>query len=227
MTSIPGAVFGSATVIFIAIAFLLLIATVGSLMTYVIIVIANRADPDPTGKRPMAAYLFGGAFLSLWISYLGSIIIVEGLVSLMDTVAPNSNTIARIVVVGFLMVLVGGVAHMIHRQRGLALSDSETDPSSPTKRVMRSYVAAVSFISVLIALVSAVVLGYLIFQLAAPGVFGASGTRIDVLSSVIDWLYIVGATAFIFFSHQALAPETLRLLPRNWPTPNTPRYDEE
>lgn len=214
MTSISGAVLGSASLVFIAIAFLLFISTAGSLMTYVIIVIANRADPDPSGKRPMAAYLFGGAFFSLWLSYLGSIIIVEALVSLMDTVAPNSNTIARIVVAGFLMVLVGGVAHMTHRQRGLALADSETDPSSPTKRVMRSYVAAVSFITVLIGLISAIVLGYLIFQLVAPGVFGASGTRVDVLSSVIDWLYIVGATTVIFVTHQALAPTNLRLLAR-------------
>jgi hypothetical protein len=214
MTSMPGAVIGSAAVVFVAIAFLLIVSTVGSLMTYVIIVIANRADPDPSGKRPMAAYLFGGAFFSLWLSYLGSIFIVEALVSLMDTVAPNSNTVARVVVVGFLMVLVGGVAYMIHRQRGVALADSEPDPSSPTKRVMRSYVAAVIFITVLIALISAIVLGYLIFQLVAPGVFGASGTRVDVLSSVIDWLYIVAATVFVFFTHQALAPTTLRLLSR-------------
>ncbi|HTB08208.1 MAG TPA: hypothetical protein VK704_00240 [Acidimicrobiales bacterium] len=214
MTSIPGAVFGSAAVVFFAIALLLFVSTAGSLMTYVIIVIANRADPDPSGKRPMAAYLFGGAFFSLWLSYLGSIIIVEALVSLMDTVTPSTNTIARIVVAGFLMVLVGGAVHMIHRQRGLALADSETDPSSPTKRVMRSYVAAVSFITVLIAVISAIVLGYLIFQLVAPGVFGASGTRVDVLSSIIDWLYIVGATAFIFLTHQALAPTALRLIPR-------------
>lgn len=227
MTSISGAVLGSATIVFIAIAFLLLVSTAGSLMTYVIIVIANRADPDPSGKRPMAAYLFGGAFFSLWLSYSGSIIIVEALVSLMDTVAPNSNTVARIVVAGFLMVLVGGVAHMIHRQRGLALSDSETDPSSPTKRVMRSYVAAVSFITVLIVLISAIVLGYLIFQLVAPGVFGASGTRVDVLSSIIDWLYIVGATAFVFFSHQALAPTALRLLPRGWSMPSPTSSVEE
>jgi hypothetical protein len=227
VTSIPGAVFSSVSVVFIAIAFLLVISTVGSLMTYVIIVIANRADPDPSGKRPMAAYLFGGAFLSLWISYLGSIIVVEGVVSLMDTDTPSSNTVARVVVVGFLLVLVGGAAHMIHRQRGLALSDSETDLSSPTKRVMASYVAAVSFISVLIGLISAIVLGYLIFQLVAPGVFGSTGTRVDVLASVIDWLYIVGATVFVFFSHQALAPSTLRLLPRGWTMPNaTPSAEE-
>ena len=227
MTSIPGAVFGSAAVVFFAIALLLFVSTAGSLMTYVIIVIANRADPDPSGKRPMAAYLFGGAFFSLWLSYLGSIIIVEALVSLMDTVTPSTNTIARIVVAGFLMVLVGGAVHMIHRQRGLALADSETDPSSPTKRVMRSYVAAVSFITVLIAVISAIVLGYLIFQLVAPGVFGASGTRVDVLSSIIDWLYIVGATTVIFLTHQALAPTALRLIPRGRSMPGaTPSVEE-
>ena len=189
-------------------------------MTYVIIVIANRADPDPSGKRPMAAYLFGGSFLSLWIAYVGSIVVVEALVSLMHSNAPSSNTVARMVVVGFLMVLVGGVTHMIHRQRGLALSNSESDPSSPTKRVMRSYVAAVSFISVLIAIISAMVLGYLIFQFAAPGVFGATGSRVDTLSSIIDSVYIIGATAFIFFAHQALAPSALRLLPRSSSMPS-------
>jgi hypothetical protein len=219
VSSISGAILGSGAV-FIVIMFLLLISSVGSIMTYVIIVIANRADPDPSGKRPMAAYLFGGSFLSLWIAYMGSIIVVEALVSLMRSNAPSTNTVARIVVVGFLMVLVGGVAHMIHRQRGLALSDSETDPSSPTKRVMRSYVAAVSFISVLITLISAMVLGYLIFQLVAPGVFGATGSRVDTLSSVIDSLYIVGATAFVFFTHQALAPAALRLLPRGSSIPS-------
>jgi hypothetical protein len=227
MSSISGAILGSDAVVFIAIMFLLLISGVGSIMTYVIIVIANRADPDPSGKRPMAAYLFGGSFLSLWIAYMGSIIVVEALVSLMHSSTPSSNTVARMVVVGFLMVLVGGVAHMLHRQRGLALSDSETDPSSPTKRVMRSYVAAVSFISVLIVLISTMVLGYLIFQLVAPGVFGAAGSRVDTLSSIIDLVYIVGATAFVFFVHQALAPSALRLLPRGSSTPSAAVNVEE
>jgi uncharacterized BrkB/YihY/UPF0761 family membrane protein len=131
------------------------------------------------------------------------------------------------VVVGFLMVLVGGVTHMLHRQRGLALSDSETDPSSPTKRVMRSYVAAVSFISVFIALISAMVLGYLIFQFVAPGVFGATGSRVDTLSSIIDLVYVVGATAFVFFAHQALAPAVLRLLPRGSTMPSVAANVEE
>lgn len=213
MSSISSAIIGSYSVI-VVIMFLLLIASAGSIMTYVIIVIANRADPDPSGKRPMAAYLFGGSFLSLWIAYVGSIVVVEALVSLMHSSAPSTNTVARIVVVGFLLVLVGGVTHLFHRRRGLALADSETDPSSPTKRVMRSYVAAVSFISVFIALISAMVLGYLIFQLVAPGVFGAAGSRVDTLSSIIDSLYIIGVTAFVFFTHQALAPAPLRLLLR-------------
>jgi len=227
VSSISGAILGGGTVVFIVIMFLLLISSVGSLMTYVIIVIANRGDPDPSGKRPMAAYLFGGSFFSLWIAYMGSIIVVDALVSLMHTNAPNTNTVARIVVVGFLMVLFGGVAHIIHRQRGLALADSETDPSSPTKRVMRSYVAAVSFISVLIAFLSTMVLGYLIFQLIAPGVFGASGSRVDTLSSIIDLVYVVGATAFVFFTHQALAPAALRLLPRGLSMPRAAGSVEE
>ena len=227
MSSISGAIIGSVALVYIAIVFLLLISGVGSIMTYVIIVIANRADPDPSGKRPMAAYFFGGSFLSLWMAYIGSILVVEAIVSLMHSNAPDTNTVARIVVIGFLMVLVGGVAHMIHRKRGLALADSETDPSSPTKRVMRSYVAAVSFLSVLIALISTLVLGYLIFQFVAPGVFGASGSRIDTLSSIIDLVYVLGATAFVFFAHQALSPAALRLLPRGSTMPSATVHAEE
>jgi hypothetical protein len=226
VSSISSGILASSAV-FIVIMFLLLISSVGSIMTYVIIVIANRADPDPSGKRPMAAYLFGGSFLSLWIAYTGSIIVVEALVSLMHSNTPSSNTVARMVVIGFLMVLVGGVTHVLHRQRGLALSDSETDPSSPTKRVMRSYVAAVSFISVLIVLISSMVLGYLIFQFVAPGVFGATGSRVDTLSSIVDLVYIVGATAFVFFAHQALAPASLRLLSRGSSTPSAAVNFEE
>jgi hypothetical protein len=227
MTSISGAVIGSVALVYIALMFLLFIAGAGSIIAFVIVVIANRADPDPSGKRPMAAYLFGGSFLSLWITYTGSILIVEALVSLLHSNAPDTNTVARIVAVGFIMVLVGGVAYMSHRQRGLALADSETDPSSPTKRVMRSYVAAISFISVFIVLISTMVLGYLIFQLVAPGVFGAGGTRADTLSSILDSVYVVGATAFIFFTHQALAPAALRLIPRGLSMPNSVVHVEE
>jgi hypothetical protein len=219
MSSISSGIIGSG-VAFIVIMFLLIISSAGSIMTFVIIVIANRADPDPSGKRPMAAYLFGGSFFSLWFAYAGSVIVVDALVSLMHSNAPSSNFVARMVVVGLLMVLVGGIAHMIHRQRGLALSDSESDPSSPTKRVMRSYVAAVSFISVFIALISTMVLGYMIFQLIAPGVFGATGSRVDTLSSIIDLVYIVAATAFVFITHQALAPANLRLLSRGTSVPS-------
>ena len=80
--------------------------------------------------------------------------------------------------------------------------------------------AAVSFISVFIVLISTMVLGYLIFQLVAPGVFGAAGSRVDTLSSIVDLVYIVGATAFVFFAHQALAPASLRLLSRGSSMPS-------
>ena len=214
MALVTSGIFASGA-IFIAIMFLLLISSAGSIMTYVIIVIANRADPDPTGKRPMAAYFFGGSFLSM--DHL------HGLDRRRRSVGeparlkrPEQEYRGANRRRGFLMVLVGGVAHTMHRRRGLALADSESDPSSPTKRVMRSYVAAVSFISILIALISIMVLGYLIFEFVAPGVFGAAGTRMDTLTSIIDSVYIVGATAFVFFTHQALAPSALRLLPRGF-----------
>jgi len=48
------------------------LASVGSIVTYIIIVVANRAEPDPTGNRTSAVYHVGTAFIALWLEIAGS-----------------------------------------------------------------------------------------------------------------------------------------------------------
>ena len=52
-----------------------LLASVGSIVTYIIIVVANRADPDPSGNRTSAVFHVGSAFVALWIGVAGVIMI--------------------------------------------------------------------------------------------------------------------------------------------------------
>src|SRR5665811_1362982 len=175
--------------------FALLVIVVGTVITYVIIVVANRADPDPTGKRPMAVFLFGGAFLTLWIAYVGAIAVVTNLVGLIGTrqstnsftseLHPIGDAAVRGVSMGLLLLLIGGTVHVLHRSRGLELAESETNPASPTKRVARSYVAVVSFVTVLILVVTTLGFLYGILSLIAPGVYGASA-RVDTLRQLLD-----------------------------------------
>jgi hypothetical protein len=49
---------------------------------FVIVVVANRAEPDPTGRRPLAVYYFAVSFLTLFAALFGSFGIVLGLVQL-------------------------------------------------------------------------------------------------------------------------------------------------
>jgi hypothetical protein len=207
---------GAGSAIFV----LLMLSSVGSVITYIIIVVANRADPDPTGKRPMAVYFFGGAFLTLWVAYIGLIAIVVSLVSLIGTNItynfgsseqhPVGDTAIRGVSLGLIFFLIAGFMHYQHRRRGLELAASETDPSSPTKRVARSYVAVVSFMSVLIAIITSVTTIYTLLTLVAPGIYHG-GNRTSTLKGLIVELFILGLAAVIFWTHQNLAPSGLRL----------------
>ena len=196
----------------------LLFAGVGNLVTYVILVVANRADPDPTGKRPMAVFLFGGSFLTLWIAYIGAIAIITSLVGLIGTHIssqsgsqhPVGDAAVRGITIGLLLVLIAGGLHLLQKQRGLALAESESDPTSPTKRVARSYVAVVSFVSMLIMVVASVIFLYSLLGLIAPGVYHA-GHRLGTFRMLLVEAFVLLLTAMIFRAHQRLAPMQLRL----------------
>ena len=211
---------GIAGVVGLALFLLLAVSSIGSLITYVIIVIANRADPDPTGKRPLAAYLFGGSFLTLWITYVGILSISSTLIGLLGShtaqfslteTHPYLDQVVRNLSLGALVTAVAGAAYLLHRRRGIELVSSETDPSSPSRRVMKGYIAAVSFISTVIVIVATMVFAYTFLELIAPGVFQAPGTRTDTWISLLETTVLLGLTVVVFRTHQSLLPAEHRL----------------
>ena len=41
----------------------------------VIVIVSNRADPDPSGRRPLSVYLFGISFVTLLTAVIGSAVV--------------------------------------------------------------------------------------------------------------------------------------------------------
>jgi hypothetical protein len=188
------------------------------------VVVANRADPDPSGRRPFVVYLFGVAFITLWTAVLGSAVVVESVVQLIGThqgtlgtsIHPVGDAAARGAVLGGLLLVVSGVACGYHLRRGMQITAGDLDPSSPAKRCARSYVAAVSFFSVLL-LVAALTVGvYLVFELAGPGVFGGGG-HIPTLRTLLDAAYVAIAAGTVLWWHVNLAG------PQLWPWRKSPQ----
>jgi len=215
---------GIAGVVGLALFLLLAVSSVGSLITYVIIVIANRADPDPTGKRPVAAYLFGGSFLTLWITYVGFLSISSTLIGLLGSHTaqfsltekhPYLDQVVRNLSLGVLVTAVAGAAYVLHRRRGIELATSEADPSSPSRRVMKGYIAAVSFISTVIIIVATMVFAYTFLELIAPGVFQATGGRTETWITLLETAVLLGVTVLVFRTHQSLLPGEHRLFTGN------------
>jgi len=199
---------------------LIILSTLGALVTFTIVVIANRADPDPTGKRPLSAYLFGGSFVTLWITFAALSAIGFTIIGLLGShpsdpashaINAYSDSVVRSLVLGVIVTAIAGYAYVIHRKRGIELAESDEDASSPSKRVLRGYAAAVSFISTVIVILGGIAFFYEIFQIIAPGVFMASGSRVDSLKSLLDDVVLLGLAAFVFRSHQALVPADQRL----------------
>ena len=142
---------------------LVFVVLFGVLAMFFIVAVANRADPDPTGSRPMAAYLFSAAFLFLWVAYVGRGRRRElahqphrqpprlercAHVALRHLSAPSyRNAAIRACVLGAILVVFAGGAYLLHLRRGKSLATPRRTRAGPTKRVMRSYVALVSFVS--------------------------------------------------------------------------------
>jgi uncharacterized membrane protein len=115
---------------------------------FVIIVVANRADPDPTGRRPQAVYYFAVSFVTLAVTVVASAVVVSGIDALVGNHSNAvTNAAARAILVGVLAVLMAGVLLTIHLRRGLDLVRQDTQAPAPSKRVGQSYVASVAFVS--------------------------------------------------------------------------------
>jgi hypothetical protein len=197
-----------------------IVAVVG---LFIIIVVANRADPDPSGRRPQSVYYFAVSFVTLVTTIAGSIVVVFSLVALIGNRAPDvGNSIARAVVLGGLITLISGVLLRAHLRRGVSLTGSEA--ASPSHRVAQSYVSAVAFIAILIALVVAILAVYLLFALGGPGVFGSFGGRTTALRYLIDAVYIGVVAGVVLQTHRNLVSPGLHLFeaPRGRRTSSDP-----
>ena len=176
---------------------------------FIIIVVANRADPDATGRRPQSVYFFAVSFVTLVTTIIGSIVVVFSVVDLIGHHGSGiGNAVARAVVIGGLITLLSGALLRIHLRRGVALVGS--DPASPSRRVAQSYVSGVAFLSVLILLVVSILAAYLLFALGGPGVFGSFGGRTPALRDLIDAVYIGLVAVTVLLTHRNLVTPGLQ-----------------
>ena len=183
---------------------------------FIIIVVANRADPDATGHRPQSVYFFAVSFVTLVTTTIGSIVVVFSVVALVGHHSPNiGNAIARAVVIGGLITVMSGALLRTHLRRGVALVGPEA--TSPSRRVAQSYVSAVAFLSVLILLVVSILAVYLLFALAGPGVFGSFGGRTSTLRDLIDAVYVGLVAGTVLLTHRNLVTPGIRYFGANGP----------
>ena len=149
MTTIPSQLAGLTGGIFAAIAVALALFSV-ILLVPIIIIVANRAEPDQRGLRSQSVYLFGMSFVSLQLTFAGSVLIVTSLFSVIAPhYSPLTNAVAREVVIGSLFVVLFGATLLLHLRRGIETARGDGVVAGPNMRVMQSYAAVVGFIYLL------------------------------------------------------------------------------
>ncbi len=200
------------------IAFAAVFAVIGLLslvvLVPIIVVVSNRAEPDARGMRPFSVYLFGMSFFTLNLAYAGLTLIVTALLSFISPhYAPISNSVAREVVIGGLVLLIAGGMLGYHLQQGIAAARGDGRVDGPNARVLHSYIGVVSFVYVFWAMVSLGISIYLIFELIGPGVFGGGGSRAATLNTLLDLIYILVASVGIVTYMARLAPPGMLRLP--------------
>jgi uncharacterized membrane-anchored protein len=188
------------------------LASVGSIVTYIIIVVANRAEPDPTGKRASAIYHVGTAFITLWLEIAGFITIFATLFALIGAgrktyftpeVHPLGDATVRGITIGLLLSVVGGLTTLTHRRKAVELAEADADEASPAKRVVRSYAAVVSFISVIVMVVTVLATVWTVLGLVAPGVY-QTGSRTGGVRASLDEATVLAVFAWVFSKHRRL-----------------------
>jgi hypothetical protein len=184
------------------------------LAVFAIIVVANRADPDPTGRRPLAVYLFGVSFFSIFVVLFGTFAMVLGLVQLIGSHPavtsvsqhPVGDAVVRIVVLGGIVVAVAALLLVTSLRRALAFPEVAHRQPGPIARVAQSYAASVSFASLLIGAVSLIVFLYEVFRILAPGIFELTGSRVAAARVLLAALYLAFASGAIVAVHARLLP---------------------
>lgn len=172
---------------------------------FVILIVANRADPDPSGRRPAVVYSYAVSFITLFIAVFASVIVVARLASLIGThhagsdissagFSSSSSGFSGLSSLDFstgpqhlygdgvargvvvgLLLLVVAAAMYVAHVRVADRATEGLSAGEPAGRVRASYAAAVAFVSVMIIVVSAVGATYQVFRVIAPGVFNPGG----------------------------------------------------
>ncbi|MHB8341883.1 MAG: hypothetical protein ACYDB7_12035 [Mycobacteriales bacterium] len=228
---------------------------------FVVVIVANRADPDPSGRRPGVVYAFGIAFVTLFVTLFATAGLIASLCQLIGahggtpqpagifgsvptpqfgstatygsavpfgSAHPIGDAVARGSTLSVIIALVAGLAFALHLTAA-ARSAAGAPAVDPVARVRASYVAAVAFLSVLIAVLATVVALYDVFRLIAPGVFSpnSGGERVAVLRTMLPMLYLAAAAVAVLLAHLRHAPESLRRRTPDSPTaPNAPAAAE-
>ncbi len=204
-TSSVGAVVGTYVSVLVLLSVL---ASVGSIVTYIIIVVANRAEPDPSGTRTSAIYHVGTAFIALWLEIAGAITIFVTLFNLIGTgsttffsneIHPLRDSTIRGITIGILLSLVGGYTAISHRSKAIDLAN--VDPAGPSSRVLRSYAAVVSFISIVVVVVTLLAFAWSALGQIAPGVYETGG-RIQDLRNLLDEAAVLVIFTWVFSTHR-------------------------
>jgi hypothetical protein len=180
----------------------------GLFILLVVLIVANRAEPDPRGMRPQTVYLFGMSFVTLQLTFAGSVLIMTAIFSLIAPhFSPMGNAVAREVVIGGLFVVIAGSVWVLHLRRGIQTANGDVGPVRPNTRVMNSYAGVVAFIYLLELIFSFGMAVYLLFALIGPGVFGGVGSsRSATLALLLDLTYIMVASAIVLMIHANLGP---------------------
>ncbi len=208
MVSYPVAGFTGAAVAIIAVTIALFSIVV---LIPVILIVANRAEPDQRGLRPHSVYLFGMSFVTLQLTFAGSVLIITALFSVIAPHGtPLTNSVARQIVIGALFVVLAGTTLVLHLGRGIETARGDGGVTGPNLRVMQSYAGVVGFIYFLQLVFSFGAAVYLLFALIAPGVFGSFGSsRSGTLALLLDLVYVMLASAYIVSAHAGLGPSVL------------------
>jgi hypothetical protein len=204
-----GAIVGSDVLV---LALLIVLASVGSIVTYVIIVVANRAEPDPSGNRTNAIYHVGTAFVALWLEIAGVITIFVTLFALIGAgsrtrfsteIHPLGDSTVRGITIGLLLSIVGGLTALTHRAKAIELARNDEVVASPSKRVLRSYAAVVSFICVIVVVVTLLAIAWSLLGLIAPGVYQTGSRTVD-LRLLLDEVTVLAVFSWVFMTHRSL-----------------------
>ena len=193
-----------------------LVVPVGLGAIFVIVVVASRSEPDPSGRRAVSVFMLATAFVTLFIALSASVATVAALASLIghrhaggSGAHPVGDQVARIVVVSLLLGIAAGLAFAVHLPRALGATRAETtatrSPAGPVARVWQTYTAVVSFVCVMLTIAAVVLALYQLFRLAGPGVFDpGSSSRTGAVRVLLPSAYLALAAIGLMLYHQRL-----------------------